>query len=103
VNLLDNAVLASAADEPVNVFATLDRSRLQITITDRGFGMEPSVAALAFEPGFTTREGAGGSGIGLTVSREIVESLGGTIELRSEAGAGTVAQVRLPLEGGTST
>ena len=59
--------------------------------------MSEQALARVFEPGFTTRAGAGGSGVGLPVAQEIVEALGGTLELRSGS-RGTRAAIRLPFE-----
>jgi signal transduction histidine kinase len=103
VNLLDNAVLASEGADPIRLFATLDRGSLRVVITDRGCGMEKSVVQRAFEAGFTTRSDQGGSGVGLAVCREIVESLGGCIHLSSSLTSGTVVTVILPIHGERSS
>jgi signal transduction histidine kinase len=58
--------------------------------------MDDGTAARAFELFFTTRGGQGGSGVGLALCREIVENLGGRIELRSRPGKGTRVSVYLP-------
>jgi signal transduction histidine kinase len=97
VNLLENAVLASQGADPIRLFATLDRGSVRVAITDRGCGMKKSVMQRAFKAGFTTRAAQGGSGIGLTVCQEIVESLGGCIHLSSKLSSGTVATVQLPV------
>ena len=99
VNLLDNAVIASEEADPIRLFATLDRGSLQIVVTDHGHGMAERVMRRAFEPGFTTRADSGGSGVGLAISREIVESLGGRIDLSSSPVSGTIATVQLPING----
>jgi len=58
--------------------------------------MDDATAARAFELFFTRRAGRGGSGIGLALCREIVDQLGGTIELSSRPGKGTRVVVHLP-------
>ena len=50
-----------------------------------------------FDLGFTTKGGAGGAGIGLSLSRRIVEEHGGTIGVSSKLGRGSTFTVRLPL------
>jgi len=95
-NLLDNALHASATDAQVTLVATHERGCLQVVVEDAGCGMSEQQLARAFEPGFTTRADAGGSGVGLPVALEIVETLGGRLELCSGA-RGTRATLRLPV------
>jgi PAS domain S-box-containing protein len=69
-----------------------------ITVEDDGVGMMPEVQAHVFDPFFTTRMGAGSSGLGLHVAHNIVSNiLGGRIDLRSEPGGGSSFTVLLPL------
>jgi len=95
-NLLDNALLASDREEAVHVFATESDGGMRITVTDRGCGVAESMVPEAFKPGFTTRASKGGLGVGLPVSREIVESLGGTLELDPNPGGGMCATICIP-------
>ncbi len=95
LNLLDNALIASDSESPVHVFATWDDGWLRIDVADRGRGMSCEERRGAFELGFTTRRDGGGHGVGLAVSREIVLALGGSIELLSNPGGGTLARVRV--------
>jgi GAF domain-containing protein len=95
-NLLDNALHAAEKSDSVHLFATLEDGWLRVVVQDRGCGMSPEVLREAFTPGFTTRRGEGGLGIGLSVSREIVEALGGTITLTPNPDRGARATVRLP-------
>ncbi len=66
-----------------------------ITITDTGCGIPEENLEKIFEPLFTTR--AKGIGLGLAVSRSLVETNGGSIEVQSEEGQGSTFTVRLPL------
>ena len=95
-NLLDNALHATPGVEPVHVFATLEEGWIRLMVQDRGAGIPEEVLTEAFRPGFSTRSEEGGLGIGLSVSREIVEALGGTIELTPGPTGGTRATVRVP-------
>jgi PAS domain S-box-containing protein len=64
---------------------------------DDGVGIEPPHLARVFEPFFTTRRGAGGSGLGLHVVHNLVtQRLGGSVQARSEPGRGTEFIVRFP-------
>jgi signal transduction histidine kinase len=59
--------------------------------------MSEDVLKFAFEPGFSTRREVGGLGVGLSVSREIIEALGGSIAIASQPGIGTRVTLRVPL------
>lgn len=96
-NLLDNALHASAPSEQVRLFATVEEEGgLRIEILDTGPGIPSSLRERVFEPGFTSRRSRGGSGVGLTVAREILEGLGGTLSLASANPRGTCARINLP-------
>jgi signal transduction histidine kinase len=95
-NLLDNALHATPGVEPVHVFATLENGWIRLVVQDRGTGISEEALAEAFQPGFSTRSEEGGLGIGLSVSREIVEALGGAIDLTPDPRGGTRATVRVP-------
>jgi signal transduction histidine kinase/ActR/RegA family two-component response regulator len=75
---------------------TDDRGRAVISIRDSGTGIEPEVLRHVFEPFFTTKPVGVGTGLGLFVCRNIIDALGGEIEIDSEPGAGTVVRVILP-------
>jgi two-component system NtrC family sensor kinase len=67
---------------------------VSVDVQDRGGGIPPEDLARVFEPYFTTRRT--GSGIGLAISRNIIEGLGGTIAIASRLGEGTVVKIELP-------
>jgi predicted RND superfamily exporter protein/signal transduction histidine kinase len=95
--LLDNALLATFDNSRVHISAEATEAGLEVTVSDSGSGMDSDCVAEAFRLGYTTRSEQGGSGVGLAISREIVESLGGMLTLHSELGRGTRAVVRVPL------
>ena len=101
-NLLDNAIRASMADQPVEFSALRRGNEIEISVSDAGCGMAPEVAGRAFTAGFTTRRDDGGLGIGLSAAREIVEALGGRIDLTSAVGRGTRITVALKTEEGVA-
>jgi signal transduction histidine kinase len=96
VNLLDNALHASSTHDAVHIFCTCDNSLVRIAVTDNGPGIAASIAESVFEAGFSTRHHRGGMGTGLTISRDIVSSLSGTLELEAAPGGGTRAVVSVP-------
>ncbi len=71
---------------------------LEITIRDNGAGMAPEVMAKIFNPFFTTREGSLSTGLGLSLSHDIVREHGGQIIPASEQGSYTAFTVLLPLD-----
>ncbi len=75
--------------------------RAVLEVEDTGIGMDPEVAEVLFEPFRQASEGISreyeGTGIGLAVTREAVDQMGGSIEVETEKGQGTCMTVRLPL------
>jgi two-component system NtrC family sensor kinase len=71
---------------------------VQIEVRDDGVGMPRDVLAKMFEPFFTTKEHGRGLGLGLAISRNIVDRHGGHIEVASERGHGTTFTITLPLQ-----
>ncbi len=73
-----------------------------ISIRDTGCGMSAEVKRHLFEPFFSSKplgEGAGGMGLGLSISHDIVQQHGGTMEVASEVGQGTTFTIKLPAHG----
>jgi len=107
VNLIANgrdavqaATPAGRAGGHVTVRTTHDGSAVTIEVVDTGIGMAPDVVRHAFEPYFTTRRT--GTGLGLAIARNVVEGLGGTIDLASDPGVGSTVRITLPQEGSPS-
>ncbi len=91
INLVLNSIYAvSGVQKPlIEVNAGLDeRGRTFVKVSDNGKGMQPEVLKRAFIPFFTTRHD--GSGIGLSLCRQIMRLHGGGIQIHSEPGIGTV-------------
>lgn len=94
INLLRNALEAGPEGSPVEVGWALDGEEVRIDIADRGPGLP--LSDNLFVPFFTTKPG--GSGIGLVLSRQIIQSQQGSLRLQARADApGSVASVFLPL------
>lgn len=103
VVLLKNAREASLESAHVRVRASLAGDTLHIDIEDEGAGMAADVLARAGEPFFTTKPPGQGMGLGIFVSRAVIERMGGELDFRSTLGQGTVASVRLPLQTETTS
>ena len=71
---------------------------VQVEVRDDGVGMPPEVLKNMFEPFFTTKERGRGLGLGLAISRQIVERHQGKIEVKSEPGKGTQFTITLPMQ-----
>lgn len=72
---------------------------LRLVIGDDGVGMSDDVRCRACEPFFTTRRTKHGTGLGLSMVKRVVESAGGSVEIRSTLGSGTQVVITLPAEG----
>jgi len=100
-NLVQNAVAHAFGGRDagtLSVSATLKGGDVEMIFTDDGKGMTPAVLAHIFEPFYTTRLGHGGSGLGLSISLNIVTGvLGGTLHAVSAPGSGSRFEARFPL------
>jgi len=101
INLLVNAADAMEGmsdPKPRIIMSTFRRDKFAvITVTDNGTGMSKSTLGRVFEEYFTTKPPGKGSGIGLAVSKSLLESDGGEISIESELGTGTTVTVQLPI------
>jgi two-component system, sensor histidine kinase RegB len=95
-SVVKNAQDASADDAEVRVAVACTADTLTIEVHDRGAGMPADVLARAGEPFFTTKAPGRGMGLGLFLTRAVVERLGGRVEIDSQPGRGTRATLRLP-------
>ncbi|MBI4370754.1 MAG: response regulator [Elusimicrobia bacterium] len=101
-NLLSNAVKFSPAGGPLRVELSLAEGRARLAVADRGPGVAPEILPHVFERFFAANQGPRrdypGLGLGLPLSKEIVDRHGGRLWLESQgAGAGTTARLELPL------
>ncbi|WP_433769443.1 sensor histidine kinase [Pseudomonas putida] len=95
LNLVENAIQASAGDVRLKVHLYTRDNQLRVSVSDSGSGIDSAVLARLGEPFFTTK--ATGTGLGLTVVQAVARAHQGELRLRSRLGRGTCAQVILPL------
>lgn len=98
MNLLVNACHAIDGEGEIEIRTRTDGDRVEIQIEDSGCGISREHQARIFEPGFTTKGSRVGMGLGLPITRQVVEEHGGEISLESEPGVGTCFTLRLPRE-----
>jgi two-component system sensor histidine kinase RegB len=94
--LLQNALDATPGDEFVDWSVRWDAHDVEMVIQDRGPGMTAEVLGRAGEPFFTTKDPGRGMGLGLFLTRSVVERLGGRLRIESKWQKGVTAIVRLP-------
>lgn len=99
LGMLLNAVQAMDAPGEVRFITDTVAEGIRIRIRDTGRGIPPEHLARLFEPFFTTRDVGQGTGLGLTVARDIVQAHGGSISVDSTLGQGTTFTILLPLGG----
>lgn len=96
-----NAILAvGETSGPGRIRLTTDFEDAQAVarVQDNGPGMSEETRERLFDPFFTTKSVGEGTGLGLSVSYEIVRSHGGEIRVHSELGADAIFEVRLPID-----
>jgi len=97
--ILNNAVQAieaRGATGEVRVCSRFDGQQALIEVSDNGAGIEPSALPRVFDPFYTTRPVGKGTGLGLTMARDIVRAHGGEISFDSIVDGGTTVTVSLP-------
>ncbi len=103
VNLLSNACKYSDAGTPVDVRARVEGEVVRVEVRDRGVGLSPDEVAQVFSPfwrgGHAVRSAVRGTGIGLSLVREYVTTMGGEVGVDAELGQGSTFWFTLPLAG----
>jgi signal transduction histidine kinase len=99
VNLILNAVQAVSSEGTIEVTTRREGNWFCIRISDNGCGIPPEDLGKVFDPFFTTKGVGRGTGLGLSVSRGIIERHKGRIEVESQPGRGSTFRVLLPIGG----
>lgn len=101
VNLLVNAAQAIPAGAPerhtVRVETREESGSVVVRVQDTGVGIAEEHLSRVFDPFFTTKGPGDGTGLGLTISMDLVRRAGGTIEVQSQPGVGTTFTITLPV------
>ena len=97
LNIYLNAIEAMAPGGKlrVEIFGNDQNGQLKIQVSDTGMGIAKENLSQIFDPYFSTK--SSGTGLGLAIAHNIVEAMGGTIEVESKAGRGTTFTIKIPL------
>lgn len=100
LNIAANANHAMAKGGCFRLSLCVNAAQMQaeILFADTGTGMTPEIQARIFEPFFTTKPRGEGTGLGLAVTRDLIEQAGGELSVRSDLGLGTTFRMMLPLQ-----
>ncbi|HEY0170368.1 MAG TPA: ATP-binding protein [Pyrinomonadaceae bacterium] len=98
MNLLANAAHAVKCGGVVSVSTESRSDSVTVRVRDTGCGIAPENLSRIFDPFFTTKPVGEGTGLGLSVTYGIIERHGGTIEVESRLGEGTVFTVTIPVD-----
>ncbi|MFA6470172.1 MAG: ATP-binding protein [Bacteroidota bacterium] len=100
-NCISNAIKFTSEGGTIEVCAGMERDHLVLTVTDTGEGIAPEHLPHVFDRFYRvdTTHKTEGTGIGLSLSKELAEIHHGSIQLASKLGKGTVATIRIPLSG----
>ncbi len=96
VNFINNSIEASRKGQEVMVFLKAGRTGPAILIRDRGVGMDKNTVSNLFVPFYTKKKG--GTGLGMSIAKKVIDGHGGEIHIHSKPGAGTEVSVELPLQ-----
>jgi signal transduction histidine kinase len=98
-HLLENAAQYSPPDQPILVTARAGREGFEVTVTDKGHGLDPSELDHLFERfyrGHTARQSSFGTGMGLAITRGLLAAAGGSVWAENAPGAGARFTIVVP-------
>ncbi|MBN1600013.1 MAG: substrate-binding domain-containing protein [Chitinispirillaceae bacterium] len=95
-NIIQNAAHAMQFKGKLTIITADKDDFIEVTISDTGIGIAPEIINKIFEPFFTTKSFGEGSGLGLHISKQIIEKHKGVIEVSSSQGLGTTFLIKIP-------
>jgi signal transduction histidine kinase len=100
LNLIVNAAQAMPEGKMglIDIRTDYDDQHVWVEVQDNGPGMAPDVLKKIFDPFFTTKDPGTGTGLGLSVSQNIIQQHGGTLTVDSKVGVGTTFKITLPIK-----
>lgn len=97
INLVENAIQADPANHPIVIRSRLAENRVEVSVSDQGEGILPEAQEKIFQPYFSTK--SSGIGLGLAITRKMVEEHEGKIWVESKPGEGSTFTFTLPIKG----
>jgi two-component system sensor histidine kinase BaeS len=97
LNLITNSLDAMPSGGTLTISVSSEGPRAQIEIADTGTGIAPELLPGIFAPWITTKPAGRGSGLGLSIAKEVIAARGGSIAAWSELGKGAVFTIQLPV------
>ena len=97
INLVMNAIQAMPNGGTLTIGLRPEKDMVRLTVGDTGHGIPQALIEKIFQPFFTTKEVGKGTGLGLTVVKDIIDEHQGSITVESEEGKGTVFAILLPV------
>jgi signal transduction histidine kinase len=98
-NLVSNSLDAMPTGGRLDIILAGEDHGIRLVVADSGTGIPPDVLPRIFEPWVTTKPAGRGTGLGLSITRDTITAHGGTIEVSSDQGLGTVFTIGLPVAG----
>ena len=95
INLFRNAVQAMKGKGTITISSVVHSNSIVVRVSDTGSGIPQELLRRIFEPNFSTK--TEGMGMGLAITKKIIEDMGGTILCESEYGKGTTFTIQLPM------
>jgi signal transduction histidine kinase len=96
LNLLSNGLDAMPAGGVLAITVAASPDGVRVEVADTGTGIAPDLLPRIFDPWVTTKEAGRGSGLGLSITREVLTAHGGAIGVKSEVGVGSTFTLTLP-------
>lgn len=82
----------------IDIRTHCDDTQVWVEVQDNGPGIAPEILKKIFDPFFTTKDPGTGTGLGLSVSQNIIQQHGGTLTVDSTVGIGTTFKITLPIK-----
>ncbi|MHB0945935.1 MAG: PAS domain S-box protein [Sedimentisphaerales bacterium] len=98
-NVVQNAIQACGEQATVKIFASVKNDELKLSVSDQGLGIDDTIKDKIFMPFFTTGSGGpkSGLGLGLSITKDIIVAMDGSIDFVSEKGKGTTFNISIPV------